>query len=245
MVKIMYARHTARLISLLWNCAVILLLGVIVLLSHLSEGVHATVGQLALLLCGANMAATLLAYALFCKFTAGSYHTFDGFFYRRYHRGEELLCTRWEDVYAMEYTKSACQNPKCIGRKIPLRPKSEGFLHYPPHPCVVKTCFFNTTAALAAISLAPQAQISLSSDNFTRRRRISLRFSETPHPCVVKFRFPCKNSLSRPPLHLCDKRSAFLRRALTKIPFSLWYNGAKRPIWPKRKRGQENGCSKL
>ena len=107
MVKIMYARHTARLLSLLWNCAVILLLGVIVLLSHLSEGVHATVWQLALLLCGINMAATLLAYALFCKFTAGSYHTFDGFFYRRYRRGEELLCIRWEDVYAMEYTKSA------------------------------------------------------------------------------------------------------------------------------------------
>lgn len=106
MVKIMRARHTARVISFFWICAVAVLLGGFILLLHLRGDLSTSVWQISLLVCGANVAATLLVYTSVCVFTSKSYHTFDGFFYRQYRRGVEQLCIRWEDVYAMEYTKS-------------------------------------------------------------------------------------------------------------------------------------------
>ena len=87
-----------------------------------------------------------------------------------------------------------------------------------PHPCVVKTCFFNTTAALAAISLAPQAQISLSSDNFTRRRRISLRFSETPHPVCREIPFSLQKLSVSPAFAPLRQKKCFPAACFDKNP---------------------------
>ena len=103
----MYARHRARTISFFWICAVAVLLGGFVLLFHMSGELNLSVWCMYLSICGVNCMVTLFAYSLFCAFTSKSYHTFDGFFYRRYRRGVEQLCIRWEAVYAVEYTRAA------------------------------------------------------------------------------------------------------------------------------------------